>query len=76
MADTLRNGKPVKHPHAAALARGAKALRAEARKWAFDAALYGQGHRGAGLKRAWTTHRRLLRQAGELEQLAGRRKAD
>lgn len=66
--------KTVTHAHAAALCAGAKALRAEARKWSFDSQLYQSGIRSAGGKQAFTMHTKLLRYAAVLEELAGRRK--
>lgn len=68
------NGTSIKHPHAAALAAGAKALREQAKPYSFDAGLYEAGIRSPGGKRAYTERKRLLRYADKLEELAGRRK--
>lgn len=70
------NGQIIKHKHAAALAAGAKALRMQARPYAFEAGLYDKGIHSATFKQASTMHKKLLRHADTLEALAGRRKGD
>ena len=71
----MATSRVIAHPGAKALAAGARALREQAKPYAFDAHLYEQGHHTPHFKRCHTEYQRLLRWAAELEQLAGRRKA-
>lgn len=72
MTDQLApNDTPIKNKHAAALAAGARALRAEARKYAPEAHLYESGIHRPYLKNSFTAYTRMMRQATVLDELAG-----